>query len=489
MVNKLIQITDRAFGAAPRYFLPVLLLVHLLFHAPYMKLPAVGNHVWRQCNTLAVAKNYADEGMNLLEPRVDKRFETPGITGPQFPAYDYTLAVLYKVTGFSEYTHRWLSWVLSAIGICGMYFLTLRYSANRIYAGIAATFIAFVPELYFHGINAVPDIMSLAAMLWGWWFGLAWLKERRWTDLLATSLLMALAGMVKMQFLVAGVPLLVGFFRTKKRTIQFYVQGAVLAAIAAGATAWWYSYAAMLVEKFGLHEFVHAMRHARSSKEAAYILEKTLFSDFPEIFTGYAFLPLVIAGAIAAFMSRRAYLPMAVYAAACILFYFLVQYQFLHHGYYAIIFLPALALLAAKGYVVLHRSRAGLLVVLVWLAPVWAWARMAQANWSPGNYKVPAEFLSESSRLRMRQYSDTSKRWIVGPDISGCVYFYYTGAKGFPWTDSSESPDLMRSYIRRGASGIVTNRPDLIQKCMPEGMTYTEMHREGNFRWYSIGTK
>lgn len=489
MVNRLVAFTDRLLGAPARYFLPVLLLLHLAWHAPYMKLPAVGNHVWRQCNTLAVAKNYAEESMNLLEPRVDKRFDTPGITGPQFPAYDYMLAMGYKVFGFSEHLHRWLSWVLAAIGICGMYFLTLRYSRNAIYAGMAALFIAFVPELFYHSINALPDILALACMLWGWWFGLKWLQEGRWKEALMTALLLGLAGMVKMQFLVAGIPLAWGFLRLKKRQPVWLAQAVVLALVSVGSTLWWYSYASMLVRQYGLHEFVHAMRYARTFDESMFILGKTLFSDLPEIFTGYAFLPLVVLGGIAAFMSRRMYAGLITYSIGCLLFYFLVQYQFWHHGYYAIIFLPAMALMAAKGYVVLHKSRTSWLVLLIWLAPAWAWARMAKSNWTPENYRVPSEFLSENSRQTMRGFSSRDVRWIVGPDRSGCVYFYYTGAKGFPWEDATDKPSLFKSFIERGAGGIVTDRPDLLKTCMPDGYSYEEIHRHGSFRWYRIAVK
>ena len=55
------------------HFILVLILMQILSHFTYLKLPAVGNHVWRQCNTLAVARNYYQEDMNILYPRIDKR--------------------------------------------------------------------------------------------------------------------------------------------------------------------------------------------------------------------------------------------------------------------------------------------------------------------------------------------------------------------------------------------------------------------------------
>jgi hypothetical protein len=176
---------------------------------------------------------------------------------------------------------------------------------------------------------------------------------------------------------------------------------------------------------------------------------------------------------------------MFYYALACTAFYFLVQYQFLHHGYYAIIFLPALALLAGKGYTNLLNSRLKIMVLLVWLSPLWAWSRMAISNWSSQHRRIPVEFQISGQVEAMRQFSG-NKSWIVGPDISGCVYFYYTGAKGFPWEDSSQKAELFKSYIHRGAQGIITNQPNLLQKCMPKEYKYIEENRVGAFGFYRI---
>ena len=108
------------------HLLLVLMLIQVFAHVAYLKLPAVGNHVWRQCNTLAVARNYYQEDMNILYPRIDKRYHTNGITGPQFTSYDYTLALVYKAFGFSQNAHRYLSLIIGIFAIWGMFFLGMH---------------------------------------------------------------------------------------------------------------------------------------------------------------------------------------------------------------------------------------------------------------------------------------------------------------------------------------------------------------------------
>ena len=277
---------QKVLSLPERKFLLFIWLLLVLTHLPYMKLPAVGNHVWRQCNTLAVAKNYADESMNLLEPRVDKRFETSGITGPQFPAYEYILACMYRTMGFSEYYHRWLSLVFTILSVWAMHKLILQYTDNALQANVGAAFLAFVPEMYFHGINAVPDVMALCCMLWGWYFAQHWLREISWKSALLPTLLLALAGMIKLQFLMAGLPVAVSFIVLHYKNTRAWQQALAIGVVVTSLSFSWYAYAAYLVKTYGLHEFVHAMRHARSWGEALDILGKSLFIDIPETWVG-----------------------------------------------------------------------------------------------------------------------------------------------------------------------------------------------------------
>ncbi|MFM7765904.1 MAG: hypothetical protein ACKO6I_09630, partial [Sphingomonadales bacterium] len=80
-------------------------------------------------------------------------------------------------------------------------------------------------------------------------------------------------------------------------------------------------------------------------------------------------------------------------------------------------------------------------------------------------------------------------RWIVGPDVSGCVYFYYTGAKGFPWDTAIETPIMLSQYHDRGAVGYVTDCPELL---IGSNLTYAPSYKlklekkVGNIGWYRI---
>ncbi|MBL7922863.1 MAG: hypothetical protein JNL88_01560, partial [Bacteroidia bacterium] len=74
------------FLRRPGFLLWFTIALNILLHAPFLHLPPCSIHVWRQCNTLAVARNFYEEDPNILRPRVDRRGESTGVTGMQFPA-------------------------------------------------------------------------------------------------------------------------------------------------------------------------------------------------------------------------------------------------------------------------------------------------------------------------------------------------------------------------------------------------------------------
>ena len=57
--------------------------------------------MWAMCDRGSIARNYAQEEMNLFLPRVHETKEGDGITGLEFPIMNYGAAVLYKIFPFS----------------------------------------------------------------------------------------------------------------------------------------------------------------------------------------------------------------------------------------------------------------------------------------------------------------------------------------------------------------------------------------------------
>ena len=264
------------------HFAFVLILVQVISHFAYLKLPAVGNHVWRQCNTLAVARNYYQEDMDILYPRIDKRYHSNGITGPQFTSYDYTLALVYKAFGFSQNAHRYLSLIRGIFAILGMFYLAHYYFQSDFLAFLCSLGLIGIPEFYYHSINAVPDLLALAAMIWGWFGFQKYMKRPSLKWALFTVLLMTLAGMTKIMFLIPGFVFLGEIMQQKIYRKLAIIPILIMGLVVISASLGWYYWAKILTSMNGIYEFVHEVRFIEGWGNRAITLLDNVFKDIPE---------------------------------------------------------------------------------------------------------------------------------------------------------------------------------------------------------------
>lgn len=122
------------------------LSLNLLLHLPFLSLPPSGTHAWRQCNTMAMSRNFAEEGMDLTQPKIDRRNETNGITGSHFPLYEWCLAALSKVFGFSDTLARVFSLLIFTFGMLAFYQLLLLFNVPSFLAQGGAFLLLSIPR-------------------------------------------------------------------------------------------------------------------------------------------------------------------------------------------------------------------------------------------------------------------------------------------------------------------------------------------------------
>ncbi len=472
-----------------------LLTLQMALHAPFMNRVAMGNHVWRQCNTLAVAKNYYEQDMNILYPRIDKNYGTNGITGPQFTSYDYTLALLYKGFGFSETTHRWFSLFLSLLALAGTVAVIKIYLPNGHAAYWGGLALIGIPEFYYYSIAAVPDLLALAAMVWGWWYFYRYLNRPSAMNLIYTMLLLALAGMTKLMFLVPGFVFLGEIIRRKAWNTRDVAGYGVLALGVLGTSAWWYFWAKYLTDMNGINEFVHAIRFKESISAALQVWIKNMGIDAVETWVGYPLLIPVFGGLFLALKRHARDLRVLFSLLAATLYYGVMQHQLEHHGYYIVLFVPFIALSAA--YFVHRMERRSKtspeknLVFTKWhilllLAPIWSVLRMSH-NFNEQQAGMPAIFTQPADRVQMQALSKAQDLWIVGPDQSGCVFFYYLGAKGFPWYNLGDAPTEFARFKELGAKGIITpNESDAREMCRRANIEIGLIKRHNDWVWIAF---
>ncbi|MBI2428570.1 MAG: glycosyltransferase family 39 protein, partial [Ignavibacteriales bacterium] len=170
----------------------VILLVTLITRLYHIDFPIAGWHSWRQADTAAIARNFAEENMNIAYPAIDWRGNTQGYVESEFQLYTYTIALLYKVFSIHEMFGRGLSVICSVLTVLGLYLLVKKMIDEKS-ALWASFFYSILPLSIYYGRAFMPEQMMLMFSVFGIYFYSQWLDENRWMHFFASVACISLA--------------------------------------------------------------------------------------------------------------------------------------------------------------------------------------------------------------------------------------------------------------------------------------------------------
>ena len=87
--------------------------------------PLEAGHNWRQSSVNMIARNYQEDKTTFFYPMLDVGAPNSGITGTEFPIYNYAIAIVAKVFGWNHWYGRLINLLISSLGIY-FFFLTIR---------------------------------------------------------------------------------------------------------------------------------------------------------------------------------------------------------------------------------------------------------------------------------------------------------------------------------------------------------------------------
>jgi Dolichyl-phosphate-mannose-protein mannosyltransferase len=485
----------------PRWFWPGLLGLSLLLHLPFFPLPPKGAHSWRQCNTMAVARNFYEEDMDIMRPRVDRRGTSDGVTGMQFPAYEWAVAAAYQVFGFHEALPRIINWLIFSLGAVACYALVRLLSRSGWAGAVAAWAFTWSPELFYHGINALPDVLALSASIGGLYFFLRWYQSAGGAagSYALALLLTTLAGLTKLQFLAIGAPIAVLVLRDlwlqrldwRRRALPLVV----FAGVAVGLPLAWYARAVRLIKESGLADFGLELRPATSLAAGLRTLRDNLCSDLPELLVGFPGFVLLLLGGWALarghYGRRHWFAPLLGWALILLAYHLIELSQMDVHQYYMLPYLPLLVLTVALGATWLQQQKKGVLWLglLLALQPVAAAVRIIPSRWGGGPREIPPALYYPDSRAALETAVPNNALCLVGPDVSGCKYFYFLHKKGFGfgapedlWSARPDGSTLLDSAVRHGARYLYTSDSTVLGHARVQPYLGREIKRVGEFR-------
>lgn len=315
--------------------------------AGIMQPPLEVAHNWRQTTVAMVARNFYENEANIMLPRVDMAGEKSGITGMEFPLFNYLIYLVSLVFGYDHWYGRLINLIVSSLGSWSFYRLSRRFFGHQ--TAFAATILLMSSLWFAYGRKIMPDTFSVSLVMIGLDMALRWYYDGQGRQWLITGALLISFGLLSKLpagLVMALVPvILFDHGQSLKRRTGL----AIVMFLAVLPAAWWYGLHVPWLNEKG--DFVHFFMGKPLAEGAAELLVRlpataAMFYETAMKFSGFVFFA---AGLFVVF--RRGSLPVKAWLTLSSLLFLLFMFRagenFSRHSYYMIPFIPVMALTAA----------------------------------------------------------------------------------------------------------------------------------------------
>lgn len=428
--------------------------------------PLLDYHYHRQANTASIARDYHEDGLPFLHPRVDWEGGGRERAATELPLYMWLLGLFWPLFGLGELWGRVLSVLFSALGALTLWRFLEGWIGEEASLWAALLFSLLPVEVYF-GRTVQPEALALLCGLLsllsldrhllskrrdaalGWW--------------LAAAVAAALAIGHKLPYAyLLGVHACLALARRGKAALRDLLLWAFPFAVALPVYAWYrYASSGVYVVPTSPGGFLLLLDY----KHLAHYALFQIVSRFPELAATYPGLVLLAVGALELRKGRG---PAPLFLAGwwlCVLAHLLLggAYTF-YHEYTILPFAPANAALMGVGLEALRRR------ALAWKGPA---RKRALAGVLLLALGVPLH-----AALRVKHWYRLSHSFLLGlapavarlsgpGDLFLCnerassLYLFYIRRRGWSW-DLEEAGTArlgeVDAVIRRGARFFLTRK-------------------------------
>ena len=187
--------------------LPLTLVVIIFFITLIPRIYKIDNsitdwHSFRQADTAMVARNFSQEGIDLLHPRTDNilaisdsKIPNPkGYTFLEFPIYTLIVGYIWQFTGPLEWIGRLVSAIFASLSGIFIFLIVKKFSSTRI-AFISSLVFALTPYSIYYGRVIMPNSTMICLGLISIWLFSKYYFENSKISLLLSGLLFALSSL------------------------------------------------------------------------------------------------------------------------------------------------------------------------------------------------------------------------------------------------------------------------------------------------------
>lgn len=318
--------------------------------------PPYESGAWRQTSTAMVTKNLVFGDFNLLYPKMDYFFmameTTSGISPMEFPLFNAMGAILSLIFGWHDWHLRLVNLIVSSFGVWYFYLLIKKFFAERMAFFSALLLLQSIWWAYSR--KMMPDTFSVSLCLMALYYAFDFFEESDSKKSILSYFLFLLLGTGGMLakipssylFCVLIFPLLNKAIAKRRKIIFLSFSVPSLALV-----FWWYFiWSPYLVVKFNNRMFFMGKGLLEGWQEIV-----PYFSGLMEHFYKFAFsysgfgLCLIAVYFVITKKNGLMLKLISLFTLSFTVFILKSGYNFVHHSYYIIPFVPVMALLAGYG--------------------------------------------------------------------------------------------------------------------------------------------
>lgn len=236
-------------------WLLLILLLGLYFRLQYLTSPLADAHSWRQVTNADIARNFAEQSLNIFHPRVNWGGPSDAFVGMEFPLLQWLGGFAFLASDRPELILRLIALAFSMATIVALYGLGARLFGRPV--GRAAAFLlAISPSAIFFGRAFISDTPMLCFSVFAVWGFALYVDTGKTSALVWGTAAAALACLVKVPAVVIFTPIaLLGLHARRWAVFRDYrlIGGMAITLL---LTIAWYWHADVLYHRTGLGQAI-----------------------------------------------------------------------------------------------------------------------------------------------------------------------------------------------------------------------------------------
>ncbi len=435
--------------------------------------PLEVGHNWRQSLTNMIARNFLENGANILYPMIDMAGEKSGIIGSEFPFFNYLIYIFSYLFEYSHWHGRLINLLVSSVGLYFFYRLVRNIFDKR--TAFNATIVLTTSIWFAFSRKIMPDTFSVSLVIIGFYYAYNYLKNGYNSSLILFFIFCTIGMLCKIPAMSLFSVLVILIFIKKihiRRKIAIYSVALLSFLI---VCLWYFYWVPYLLDTYN-YRLYFPKGIIEGIKEIAPLIPELLEKFYFSSLHSYVAFICFIIGTVMLFKSKHKLLKLGIGIITFVFILFIIKTGaiFPAHNYYIIPFTPIMALLAGYFIAQIPLKYQYILLILIGIEGI-------------ANQKQ--DFFIKDSQLYKLGLQEMTDKLIANDDlivINGGPSpqdIYFSHKKG--WTTDNDkimNHFFLDSLTNLGAKYLIIDKSDFDHKFSQ----YESVYADNNYDIYKL---